>query len=182
MNKFANFRFTTLSLPLLAVVSLLAGCATPAGHEGMTPDSYDIAKKHPQTVSVSVGGGNETSAAGKSQISNSEFQLALEAAITKSQVFSGVIQGNGGNYLLNVTMFSVEQPSFGLSFTVKLEAGWTLKRADNGTVVWQESIKSSHTATTSDAFAGVARLRIATEGAAKDNIKQGLAKISRLNL
>ena len=182
MNNLASFRFTTLSLLLVAVLTLLGGCATPAGHVGMTPDSYDTAKKHPQTVSLSVTGGKETSAAGKSQISDSEFQQALEAAITKSQTFSAVIQGNGANYLLNVTMFNMQQPSFGLSFTVKLEAGWTLTRADSGEVVWQESIKSSHTATTSDAFVGVARLRLATEGAAKNNIKQGLAKISRLNL
>ena len=59
---------------------------------------------------------------------------------------------------------------FGLTYTVKMEAGWTLQRADNSTVVWQESIKSEHTATFSDAFAAVTRLRLATEGAARDNI------------
>jgi hypothetical protein len=78
-------------------------------------------------------------------------------------------------------MFSMEQPSFGLSFTVKLEAGWSLKRAD-GSVVWQESIKSEHTSTPGDAFAAVERLRLATEGAAKENIAQGLSKISALKL
>ena len=76
----------------------------------------------------------------------------------------------------------MEQPSFGLSFTVKLEAGWTLKRASNAQSVWQESIKSEFTATTSDAFAAVTRLRLATEGAARNNISAGLARISELNL
>jgi hypothetical protein len=63
-----------------------------------------------------------------------------------------------------------------------MEAGWTLKRANNGAVVWQESVKSEHTATTSDAFVGVTRLKMATEGAAKNNVAQGLEKISKLTL
>jgi hypothetical protein len=70
---------------------------------------------------------------------------------------------------------------FGGSFTVKMEAGWTLKRA-SGATVWQESIKSEHTATMGDAMVGVTRLRLATEGAARNNIATGLAKIGQLNL
>jgi hypothetical protein len=83
---------------------------------------------------------------------------------------------------LTVTIFNLDQPSFGFSFTVKMEAGWSLRRADTGAVVWQESIKSEHTATTGDAFAAVKRLRLANEGAAKENIAQGLSKISTLSL
>jgi hypothetical protein len=56
--------------------------------------------------------------------------------------------------------------------TVSMEAGWTLRRADAGTVVWQESIISEHTD---------ADIRLATEGAARNNIAQGLRKISKLN-
>lgn len=55
---------------------------------------------------------------------------------------------------------------------VKMEAGWTLRRAGAGTVVWQESIISEH---------ADADIRLATEGAAKSNIAQGLRKISGIN-
>jgi hypothetical protein len=167
---------------LFAFVALLAGCATPATYEGMVPVAFETAKKHPKTVSVSVTGGKETDSTGKPQISDATFAQALTEAITKSQTFSRVVQGKGGDYLLTVALFNMEQPSFGLSFMVKMEAGWTLKRTDSGATVWQESIKSEHTATTSDAFAAVTRLRLATEGAARNNIAQGLAKISKLNL
>lgn len=107
---------------------------------------------------------------------------ALAESIAKSQTFSRVVEGKGGDYLLTVSVFQVEQPAFGLSFTVNMEAGWTLQRVNNGTIVWQESIKSTHTATVGDAFAGAKRLRLATEGAARNNIAQGLAKISQLSL
>jgi hypothetical protein len=140
------------------------------------------ANKHPQSVSVEVTGGQETDGLGKSQISNESFAQALEQAITQSESFSRVIEGSGQDYRLSVVIAGLEQPSFGFSFTVKMEAGWTLKRADTGTIVWQESIRSEHTASAGDAFAGVVRLRMATEGAARNNILQGLSRISKLAL
>lgn len=171
------------ALAVLGAIALSAGCAaTPSTYEGMIPDSFDIAKTQAKSVSVSSSGGQETSAMGKSQISNQTFKKAVEESIVKSKAFSQVIQGNNGDYQLTVLIIGMDQPSFGLDFTVKMEAGWTLKRVNDGQVVWQKIIKSEHTATTSDAFAGVTRLRLANEGAAKNNIKQGLAEISQLNL
>jgi hypothetical protein len=171
------------SFAVLCVVStLIGGCATPASHEGMIPAKVDAVKKHKQTVSVTVTGGKETDSAGAPQISDAAFRNALVTSIKNSQVFSSVVEGKGGDFLLTVSLFGMQQPIFGLDFTVTLEAGWTLQRTSGGAPVWQESIKSTHTATVGDAFAAVTRLRLATEGAAKKNIVQGLAKLSQLNL
>jgi hypothetical protein len=93
-----------------------------------------------------------------------------------------VVEGAGGDYLLSVVLFSMDQPTMGFDFTVKMEAGWTLKRANTGATVWQEAIRSVYTATTDDSFAAITRLRLATEGAARNNIAEGLSKISKLNL
>ena len=180
--KHQSIRNTLLSLSLVAVAAVMSGCATPATFEGMVPGDYDTARKHAKSVSVQVSGGQETNAAWKSQISDEAFAKALVEAITKSQTFSQVVQGKGGNYQLLVSIIGMEQPTFGMDMTVKMEAGWTLKNAATGQVVWQQAIKSQHTATPGDAFVGTTRLRLANEGAAKNNIKQGLAKISRLNL
>jgi len=169
-------------LGLCASAAVIGGCATPATYQGMVPTSFDTAVKHPQTVAIAVNGGQETDAVGKPQISDAAFSQALVEAITRSQVFSRVVQANSAHYVLQVTLFGMEQPSFGFSFTVHMEAGWVLKRADNGRVVWQEAIKSEHTVSASESFAGVTRLRLATEGAARNNIAQGLAKISKLDL
>ena len=176
-------RDRSVLIGVCACVVLLAGCATPASKEAMVPPTVTVAKKHPQSVSVEVTGGQQTDAMGKSQISNEDFAQALEQAITQSQTFASVMKGAGGqNYRLSVVIVSLDQPSFGLTFNVKMEAGWTLKRADTGATVWQESIRSESTAGPSDAFAAVARLRMATEGAARNNISQGLSKISQLSL
>lgn len=159
---------------------LLGGCASQATHQGMTPEVIDTFKKHPLMVSLDVTGGKPTDSSGTPQVSDAEFKQALLDAINKSKIFSGVVEGNAGDYSLTVILFNLEQPLFGFSFTVKMEAGWTLKRISDGVVIWQESIKSEHTATAGDAFAAVTRLRLATEGAAKSNISQGLSKISKL--
>ena len=61
-------------------------------------------------------------------------------------------------------------------------AGATLGNTKTGDAVMRESVKSSHTATAGEAFAAVTRIRIAAEGAAEKNIRQGLQKISELSL
>lgn len=134
----------------------------------MVPTCFETAKSHPQTVRVNVTGGQETVALGRPQITNAAFTQALTESITKSRTFSGVIgaQSQKADYLLTVTLFSMDKLVFGRA--VRMEAGWTLRRADAGTVVSQESIISEHTA---------ADIRLATEGAARNNIAQGLKMI-----
>ena len=184
MKKTNRSHISLYSLLVLicACAAVLGGCATGASYEAMVPPTVTAVKKHPQSVSVEVSGGQETDAMGKSQVSNESFAQALEQAITQSQTFAQVTKGAGQQYKLSVVIAGLDQPSFGFSFTVKMEAGWTLKRADTGATVWQESIRSEYTAGAGDAFAGVVRLRMATEGAARNNISQGLSKISQLNL
>jgi hypothetical protein len=166
----------------VAMSGVLGGCASPSTSKGMTPDAIQTVNKHNKTASVAVGGGKETDAMGKSQIADAAFAQALTDSINSSKIFTKVVQGAGADYLLTVTVFNIDQPSFGMSFTVKMETAWTLKKVATGEVVWKEMIKSEHTATVSDAFVGAERLRLANEGAAKNNIAQGLAKISALKL
>jgi hypothetical protein len=45
-----------------------------------------------------------------------------------------------------------------------------------------DDVASEHTAKMGDAFAGVARLRMANEGAAKANIQQAITEISAMQL
>ena len=69
---------------------------------------------------------------------------------------------------------------FGGAFTVTLETGWALTKASDKSVVMRKAVRSSHTAQMSDSFVGVTRLRLALEGAVRNNISQGLQAISEL--
>lgn len=180
--NFPSLRSAVLASCFAGVLLALGGCAAPVTHEALVPVKMEVAKRHDKSVAVVAGGGSETSAAGKSQVSDAELQKAVAEAISQTKTFSKVVDGKNGDYILTVSIFNLTQPSFGFSFTVTAEMGWTLTRADTGAKVWQESIKSEHTASATDAFAGVTRLKMATEGAIRNNVQQGLTKLSALSL
>jgi hypothetical protein len=168
---------------LAAAAVILAGCATPADKQAMTVQKPAVAgKQHPYSVSVATSGGTDTGALDSSNIGNADLKAAIEASIRETKTFREVVQGKNGQYELAVNVISLSKPSLGLSFTVDLEAGWTLTRASDHQIVLRKAIKSTHTASMSDAFAGVVRMRLAVEGAARDNIAQGLAAIGQLDL
>ena len=175
-----SFRLSFLCL--LASWAILSGCSPPATSKSMVVSTFSLQKVFPYSVSVNVLGGKETGAMDKSQISNEAFMQAIADSLYKSGLFSEIIHGKNADYLLNVMIFDLTQPSFGFSFTVKMEAVWSLAHADSQKVLMKESIRSSFTATAGEAFAAVTRLRIATEGAAQENIRLGIKKLSQLNL
>jgi uncharacterized lipoprotein YajG len=170
------------ALAALAGIVLLAGCATSANRDAMTAGSISSAKKNPYSLSVKTGGGNETSAMGSSEISNDDLRAAIEKSVTQSALFKEVVQGKNGDYELSVTVARLSKPTFGASFTVDMEAGWSLVKASDKSVVMRKSITSSYTASMGDSLVGVTRLRLAVEGAARNNIKQGLEAIAAMNL
>lgn len=172
--------------PLLAAgaASLaLGGCASPANREAMVPTSIDgAARTHPYSVRVQTGGGAETGALDSSNIADADLKAAIEEAIARNKVFRSVVQGKDGDYELSVRVSSLSKPLIGFSFTVEMEAAWTLVKLSDRTVVLRKAVRSSGTASAGEAFAGVTRLRLAVEAAARDNIGQGLQAIAALAL
>ena len=63
-----------------------------------------------------------------------------------------------------------------------METAWSLTKVSDRLVAMRKSVKSSGTATMSDAFAAVTRLRLAVEAASRNNIEQGIKAIAELNL
>lgn len=175
-----------LSIALLIVlagaIGGLSGCASPAATKAMVTNSVPVLQKHPYTVSVRTQGGSETGAVDFSHISNDDFAKAIEESIIKSGLFSKVIQTQDSDYSLNVAIIDISKPLFGTSFTVSMEAAWSLVNMASKEVVMRESVKSSYTATMGDAFVGATRFRLAMEGSARENIRLGLIAVSKLQL
>ena len=166
---------------VIVAAAFLSGCATASKSNGMVAESVAVTHASSSDVSVSVSGGKETSKMGASQISDDAFAQALRDSITQSRLFKAVAD-TGGRYELSAFIGKVDQPMMGFSMTVRLEVSYTLVDRKSGKTVWAKNIASEHTAKTSDAFAGVTRLRLANEGAAKDNIQQALTELSTLQL
>lgn len=176
-----NRSMQTFVLGAIAVV-VLSGCASSANREAMTAQDMQVAKRHERTVVVKTTGGSETGAMDSSNIADADFKAAIEDSIKNSKVFQSVVQGKESDYDLSVSIVQLEKPVFGLTFTVNMEAAWVLVKQSDRSVVMKKSVKSTHSASFSDAAAGVTRLRLAVEGAAKKNIEQGLQAISTLSL
>jgi hypothetical protein len=175
MSRLLLFFFCVLAL-------IIAGCATPAKPTAMIPGSYDIKNKHPYSVYVETAGGNETSPLWTSQLSDEDFSEALVTAITNSGLFSKVINGKDADYLLEVIILSLNQPGAGFDMTVSMVANWELTKIATNQQIWSDLIASKFTATGSDSFVGIERLRIATEGAAKENINKGINRLASIEL
>lgn len=168
---------------LIATAALLfGGCATASQPAAMIATITSPVTRHSESVSVAVTGGSETSGMGASKISNADFAEAITSSIAQSGVFSRIMPAGSGDYALGVQIVRLDQPMFGLSFTVTLECTWRLTRQSDGRIVWEKSISTPFTASTSDAFAGTTRLRLANEGAARTNIEEAIKQLGALKL
>ena len=178
-----NLPRTSACLLITTATLLFGGCATASKPSSMVAAAMaPVTRHHSQSVSVAVTGGSETSGMGASKIGNTDFAEAITTSITQSGVFAQIAPAGSGDYTLGVQIVRLDQPMFGLSFTVTLECTWRLSRLSDGTTVWEKSITTPFTATTGDAFAGVTRLRLANEGAARANIREAITQLGALKL
>ena len=165
----------------IASVAAISGCATGSKPDAMVAQIVAPVHKSEGDVSVAVSGGKETSKMGASQISDDAFAQALRDSIGKAGLFAKV-STEGARYRLTGFIGKVDQPMFGFSMTVKMEVSYTLKDTQSGNTVWTRDINSEYTAKASAAFAGVERLRLANEGAARENILQAVTEMAGLTL
>jgi len=166
---------------VIAAATLAGGCATPASSVAMTATPAASVHQIGSDVSVAVSGGKETASMGASQISDEAFAQALRDSIEKSGLFAKV-SSSGARYKLTGFIGKVDQPLMGFSLTVKMEVNYTLVDTQSGTTVWTKDIASEYTAKTGEAFAAVKRMRLANEGAARENIQQAVAAMAALTL
>ena len=119
---------------------------------------------------------------GSSEISNDDLRAAIEKSVTQTALFKEVVSGKSGDYELSVSVAKLTKPMFGAAFTVEIEAGWSLIKTSDKSVAMREVIKSTYTGGAFDSLVGTTRLRMAVEGAARNNIKKGLEAVAALNL
>lgn len=173
-------QLSALALTLCGALAV-GGCATPARPGNMTPTEAPATHHSDRDVSVVVSGGSATSSTHASQIASEDFARALSDALDKAGVFSKVSPA-GGYYKLSAYIGKVDQPIMGFSMTVTVEVSYTLINTSSGQPVWTKNVTSVHTTATSESFLGSERLRLATEGAAKDNIQQAIAALEAQQL
>jgi hypothetical protein len=117
-----------------------------------------------------------------SKIGTAKFLAALTTGIEQSGVFSAVHDAGDSAYDLEVTVMQVKPSYSGLNVVMHLTSRWRLVHAGRKQVVFDEIFERSYKATVGEALAGITRIRKANEGAARESIREGIARLSRLDL
>ena len=157
-------QFAIIGIGVLTA-SLLVGCGS-AKPDAMMPVGVTAAHRSGKSIQTRVVGGSQQTPMGGPGITNEEFKMALDSSLVKCGSFRN--SGPGG-YQLEAFIADIDQPVIGFSMRVNMDVSYVLRRG--GTTVWRKSIHSTYEAPTSEAFAAVLRLRKATEGAARENIR-----------
>ncbi|MBA4808429.1 hypothetical protein [Brevundimonas sp.] len=161
-----------------AVVALMgvAACASPSNPAmmtlpatpGLTASAGDIGYHSVTTVTVS--GGQGTNPMWTSQVSNADFKTALEASLASA----GYMGAEGEPMEVSASLIDLKQPFAGLDMSVTSQIRYTVTRAEQ--TVFDEMVAATGTATMSQAFVGVERLRMANEASIRENIKEFLTR------
>ena len=172
----SNLASTGALLPILAMLVIqLTGCASPASIEGMTvigtavtsaPASFPL--KHRLWID-NASGGEVTNPIETSEVGNEEFRAALEESLRVGQLLARSDQD--ALFLLSATLLNVQQPGVGFDMTVYSRIGYVLNSRSDGKLLWEEVVSADYTATVGDAFVGMKRLRLASEGSIRENLK-----------
>lgn len=169
----------------LVAIALLSGCATPARVSQMTipkMDTVGFTGETPLKDSITVDestGGQKTNPLWTSKVSSEDFKQALEDSLAAVRLLN---PNDEGKYKLSLELQKLKQPLVGINITVTATVNYKLTDSETNEVLFDEVIKTPFTATMSDAFVAVERLKIANEGAVRENIKVLIGKLYARNL
>jgi hypothetical protein len=166
--------------PALAAAAVLAlGCASPAQPLGMKPHLARYSAPEPvHTVNLEISGGQETFPMGRSKISNRGFTEALAAALEESGLLQPVVD-RAGDYQIDVHIQELLQPHFAWTMEVGLVTSWSVRRRGECEPLWSDVIATQYAAPFPVEFWGIKRLRLANEGAARNNIREAISAVAR---
>lgn len=170
-------RSTSWAVGALALTAalVLSGCASPARIDQMQTDT-PLAKRVAieasplkQSIAIKdVTGGKDTNPLWVSNVSSSDFERALESSLRDAGLLSPNRQGS--KYTLTAHMLKLDQPFFGASMTVTATVVYTLVDRASGKEALVTTIASPYTAAWNASFLGAERLKLANEGAIRENI------------
>jgi hypothetical protein len=168
-----NIQLSLLHAGLLGCC-LLGGCVGVPTSRHMTGQSLPHAATIHDSAIVTVTGGEK----GSGLISNENFAAALVESLRRTGMFNSVGTSGTAMFRLDTTIEDLSLPMAGFNMTVNLRVDWRLVRLSDNAIAWHDTISTTCTKTVGDAFAGAHRENLATEGAARKNIEQGINELA----
>jgi len=172
------FRTVISFLACSVVVVAIQGCATNATQAGMSVNPGDLAGKPSSNIKGavavrSVTGGKETNPLWTSEVDNNGFKNALIQSIN---VMGYGSSNDKAKYFIDAELQKLDKPIIGITFDVTSTVNY---RVSGEGFQKDFPISATGTATFSDAWAGLERLRMANEKSMKENIKLFLIELAK---
>lgn len=118
-----------------------------------------------------------------SGIDDSKSAEVVMRMLRTKTVFPGTADSSDAPYFLNIRVIEVDTPSFSIYMTVSMNVIWTLYRVAEKTELMHENIHSNYTGGMFEGgIHGANRVRVAMEGATRENIRIGIGMLEALNL
>jgi len=173
--------------PILIVLLIaLSSCATPAQPKNMVPQSLAVSDVEPDlpihdAIAIrKVGGGEKTNPLLFAKVGDDELREALRLSLLQDGFLS--ISDTDAPFSLDVFLVGLKQPNHGLDAIVDSYIRYTLSRVCDSEVIFDDIVTASFRATIQDAFMGISRLKLATEGSVRTNIATFLEKLRFLDV
>jgi hypothetical protein len=165
---------------LMIAGAAVQGCAQPAQVSGMIapPPTTDAWVTSPYAGAMSVAevtGGEETDPMWKSMVGNGQFHEALQHSLAANKLLAATPEA--AKYTIKAELKELSQPFMGFDMTVSAKVNYQVAAKDASELAFGQVIDSEYTATVSDAFLGVERLKLANEGAIRENIKEFIKRL-----
>lgn len=160
---------------LSCVMVTITGCSYRARPTAMIPDQVAVVHRHAGSVMLNTVG---TESWDETLINGDEFAAALERAIVQSGVFATVVRSSQADYRLYVEAKATRSGNV----TAHVGGTWRLTNMRSGKVVFDEFITATAHKTIGDALVGMTRVQLAVEAATQAFIRDGLERLSRLEL
>jgi hypothetical protein len=118
-----------------------------------------------------------------SSIDNSKTAESIMPMMRVKRVFPGTAEIGNTPYFLNIRVVHVDTPSFSVYMTVGMNVVWTLYRSAGKVELLHEKIYSTYTGGMFEGgIHGANRVRVAMEGATRENVRLGIEMLEALDL
>lgn len=172
-----SYRSAPRPVVLLAIVcGVVLLSSMTSSKEVMNPEiASKPAKNYPIPFELTVRGAS-------AGIQTEYFEQTIVDAIVANQLSAGLENGDSKGYSLNIRIIKVNAPLFSHKMTVHMNVIWDLSRTSDGLQILHEKVSTSYTGGVFEGgLIGANRVRVATEGAARENIRVGLEMIASLD-
>jgi hypothetical protein len=196
---------------LLVAAGALAFCSTTAAAEMMAAEDPSVSGSSSVSTAGSIADEVRPGAVGlrvvgaSAGIKTDYFEQAITDALVASEIFSsidnsqtaetvlpmirakgvfpGTVDIDRTPYFLEARIVKLDTPSFSVSMTVGMNVIWTLYRTADKTELLHEKIYSTYTGGMFEGgIHGANRVRVASEGATRENVRIGVEMLTALDL